>query len=106
MTTVELKKENSKITGFIVSGHSGFKEEGEDIVCASVSSTVWCTVNGLLNIANLPVAYEARDGFVSCNLPSLSKEERDKADLLLDSMEAFLRELSEQYSDFVKVMEV
>ena len=106
MTTVELKKTENRITGFTVSGHAGFAEEGEDIVCASVSSVVWCTVNGLLSLADIPAEYESRDGFISCNLPSLSSSERQKADLLLGSMEAFLRELSEQYPDFVKVMEV
>ncbi len=106
MTTVELKRTENKITAFTVSGHSGYGEEGEDIVCASVSSVVWCTVNGLSEIAGLPVEYESRDGFVSCKIPPLSPSEREKADVLLESMLAFMQSLSEQYSKFVKVMEV
>ncbi|MBE7025794.1 MAG: ribosomal-processing cysteine protease Prp [Ruminococcaceae bacterium] len=106
MTKVEIKRTANKITAFTVCGHSGYGEAGEDIVCASVSAVVWSTVNGLTDIAGLPVEYESRDGFVSCNVPPLSGQEREKADLLLESMVAFLQALSEQYQEFVKVMEV
>lgn len=106
MTTVEIKRTGKQITSFTVCGHTGYGEAGEDIVCASVSSVVWSTVNGLAEIAALPVEYESRDGFVSCHIPPLSKTEREKADLLLESMVAFLETLSGQYREFVKVMEV
>ena len=106
MTTVEFQRTENKITAFTVSGHTGYGEEGDDIVCASVSGVVWCTVNGLSEIAGLPVRYESRDGFVSLKVPPLSEAEREKADVLLESMYAFFVSLSAQYSDFVKIMEV
>ena len=40
MTTVTFYTEGSRITGFDASGHSGYAEEGGDIVCAAVTSTV------------------------------------------------------------------
>ena len=106
MTTVECKRTNEKITAFTVSGHSGYAKEGEDIVCASVSAVVWNTANGLLEVTKLPAKVENRDGYVSCILPPLSEKEREKADLLLESMLRFMQELSGQYQEFVKVMEV
>ena len=33
-----------------ISGHANYDEYGKDIVCASVSSIVYTTVNGILNI--------------------------------------------------------
>ncbi|MBQ7035891.1 MAG: ribosomal-processing cysteine protease Prp [Clostridia bacterium] len=106
MTTVEFKREENKITAFTVSGHTGYGEAGDDIVCASVSSVVWCTVNGLSEIAGLPAEYESREGFVSLKVPPLSDRERETADVLLESMYAFMQSLSAQYSEFVKIMEV
>ncbi len=106
MTTVEIKRAENKITAFTVSGHTGYGEEGDDIVCASISSVVWCTVNGLSEIAGLPVKYENRDGFVSLKVPPLSEMEREKADVLLESMYAFMVSLSKEYGEFVKIMEV
>lgn len=90
---------DGKITQFTVDGHSGFAESGSDIVCASVSSVVWLTINGIekQNLAKLD--YEERDGFVSC---IISDKKGSGADILLDSMVMFITELSSQYKKYLK----
>ena len=40
MTRCEFFTENDRITGFSVSGHSGYAEAGSDIVCAAISAVV------------------------------------------------------------------
>ena len=40
MTTVTFLTEEARIIGFDAEGHSGYAEEGEDIVCAAVTSAV------------------------------------------------------------------
>ena len=40
MTRCEFFMEDERITGFSVSGHSGYAEEGSDIVCAAISALV------------------------------------------------------------------
>ena len=40
MTRCEFFTEDERITGFTVSGHSGYAEAGSDIVCAAVSTAV------------------------------------------------------------------
>ena len=40
MTTVKFVLEDDRISGFSVSGHSGYAKEGSDIVCAAVSASV------------------------------------------------------------------
>ena len=89
----------NKITQFTVEGHSGFAESGSDIVCASVSSVVWLTINGIekQNLAKL--SYEQRDGFVTC---TISEKKDNGADILLDSMVLFIKELSSQYKKYLK----
>lgn len=106
MTTITVKKDNGDITAFTVEGHSGYGEEGSDIVCAGISAVVWTVINGLTEIAGLPARYETREGYTACSIPSLSKEKRMQANLLLDSMMAFLRSLAEQYAEFVRITEV
>jgi len=90
---------DGKITQFTVDGHSGYAESGSDIVCASVSSTVWLTINGIekQNLATL--SYEEGDGFVKC---TISDDRREGADILLNSLVMFITELSEQYKEFLK----
>ena len=90
---------DGKITQFTVEGHSGYAESGSDIVCASVSSVVWLTVNGIekQNLAQL--SYEERDGFVKC---IISGSRMDGADVLLNSLVMCIAELSGQYKEFLK----
>ena len=39
--------------GFAVSGHAGYDDYGHDIVCASVTSAVQMTANGLTEVLEL-----------------------------------------------------
>ena len=54
MTTVTFLTEESRIIGFDAKGHSGYAAEGEDIVCAAVTSAVRlveATVNDVMGPA-------------------------------------------------------
>ena len=53
MTTVSFHTEESRIVGFDVKGHSGYAEEGSDIVCAAITSAVRlveCSLNDVLGL--------------------------------------------------------
>ena len=93
---------DGKITQFTVDGHSGYAESGSDIVCASVSSAVWLTINGIekQNLAKL--SYEERDGFVDCTVSAIRQ---GGADVLLSSFVMFVEELSGQYGEFLKLVQ-
>ena len=45
MTNVTIHKTGEKIVGFIIDGHTGFADFGEDIVCASLSLLAITAVN-------------------------------------------------------------
>ena len=92
-----------KIKKFTVDGHSGFAQSGEDIVCASVSSTVWLTINGIEKKNLARISYTESDGFVEC---TISEKYSDGADVLLDSLIMFIIELSGQYKDYVKFTQI
>ena len=40
MTTVSFRTEEGRVTGFDASGHSGWAEAGEDLLCASITAAV------------------------------------------------------------------
>ena len=71
MTTVSFLVEQSRIVGFDVQGHSGWGEEGSDIVCAAVTSAirlVESTVNDVMGLcASLKV--REKDAKISFRLP-------------------------------------
>ena len=48
--------DDNEITGFDFSGHAGFAESGNDIVCAAVSALVFTTVNSIDQLTALDYA--------------------------------------------------
>ena len=108
MTTIKFRVEGSRITGFDAEGHSGFAPEGEDIVCAAVTSAlrlVECTVNDVLGLA-ASVQVSARDTRIRFRLPGgLSAGAESTCQALLTGLMVYLTGLREEYPDCVEVLE-
>ena len=71
MTTVTFHTAGERITGFTVQGHSGFAPEGEDIVCAAITSAVRlveCAVNDVLGL-EASVKVRQKDASIQLKLP-------------------------------------
>ena len=92
-------KETDKINNIEISGHSGYKDAGSDIVCASVSSICITTVNGILNIDNSALEYKDSDGYLNINIIKHS----DTVDKLIMNMINLLEELKEQYKNYIEI---
>ena len=99
MIKIDIKKENEKVKFIRVSGHSGYAEEGFDIVCASVSSIVITTVDALIRIDEDCLLYTEKDGLLEMAIL--------KHDLIIDTlifnMIDLLMKLSEDYSNYIKI---
>ncbi len=91
---------NGDIVGFHVYGHSGFAEEGEDIVCAAVSSAVYLVMNTVTDIMHIEADVQAEDG--DAVLRILSEDAAVCRDLL-QGLKLHLLSLEEQYSEFINV---
>ena len=100
MITVTFNCSDNLICGFIISGHSGFSEEGSDIICAAVSSAAFMTANTITEILHIDADVAENDGFMSL---SLSKSEAEKSAVVLDGLRLHLTALSEQYTKYIKV---
>ena len=107
MTRCEFFTEDERITGFSVSGHSGYSEEGSDIVCAAISAVVTmaeATINDVLG-AKAKVRVKNEDARVSLTLPA-SCEEEDAVQAVLAGMMLTLCSMRDDYPDFIEVLEV
>ena len=99
--------DEDRITGFSVSGHSGYAENGADIVCAAISAVVTmaeATINEVCG-AKAKVRVKSEDARVTLTLPA-SCDEEDTVQAVLAGMMVTLIGLQEQYSDFIEVLEV
>jgi len=108
MTTVTFHTEGKRITGFDAKGHSGYAEEGEDIVCAAITSTVRlveCTINDVLGLG-AHVKVNENTATVSLRLPAtLPQSTESTCQTLLTGMMVYLSELHDEYPDFIEVLE-
>ena len=107
MTRCEFFRENERITGFSISGHSGYAEAGADIVCAAISAVVTmaeATVNDVCG-AKAKVRVKEEDARVTLTLPA-SCDEEDTIQAVLAGMMVYLIDLRDQYPDFIEVLEV
>ena len=107
MTKCEFFTENDRITGFSVSGHSGYAEAGSDIVCAAVSAAVAmaeATINDVCG-AKAKVRVKEEDARITLMLPT-SCDEEDAVQAVLAGMLLYLCNLRDDYPDYIEVLEV
>ncbi len=102
MTKIYIFKKDDKICGFQVKGHTGYAEEGQDIVCASVSTATQMAVLGLKEVLKLDVEVEMKEGFLLVRLGENSKNNQSAQDLL-STMQQTLQEIAKEYQKYVKM---
>ena len=109
MTTVTFYSEGSRVTGFEVRGHSGYAPEGEDIVCAALTSAVRlveCAVNDVLGL-EASVKVKEQDASISLKLPNgLGQTNESTCQTLLVALMVHFVQLAEEYPDNITVLEV
>ena len=93
------------VTGFEISGHSDFSEQGSDIICSAVSSAAYMAANTLTEVQELDCDITVNDGFMELKL---SKAEAKAAQIVLNGLLLHLDALSKEYADFIdlKISEV
>ena len=107
MTRCEFFTEGDRITGFSVSGHSGYSEAGTDIVCAAISAVVTMaetTINDVCG-AKAKVRVKEEDARVTLTLPA-SCDEEDAVQAALTGMMLTLCSMRDDYPDYIEVLEV
>ena len=108
MTTVTFYSEGSRITGFSVEGHSGLAPEGEDVLCAAVTSAVRlveCAVNDVLGL-EASVKVREKDASISLKLPgSLGQTNESACQTLLTAMMVYFTGLREEYPDHLIILD-
>ena len=107
MTKCEFFTENDRITGFSISGHSGYAESGSDIVCAAISAVVTmaeATINDVCG-AKAKVRVKDEDARITLTLPT-SCDEEEAVQAVLAGMMLTLISMRDDYPDYIEVLEV
>lgn len=94
---IKISISNNKIE---ISGHADFDEYGKDIVCASVSSIVITTINGIIDIDENSIKYEDLNGKLTIEVLN----ENEIVRKLINNMIALLEQLEKDYKDNIKII--
>ena len=108
MTRCEFFTEGERITGFSVSGHSGYAEAGADIVCAAVSAVVTmaeATINDVCGAKAKVRVREQENARITLTLPA-SCDEEESVQAVLAGMMLTLCSMRDDYPDNIEVLEV
>lgn len=100
MTTAKFLFSDDVIISFELSGHSGYAEEGEDIVCSAVSSAVFMAANTITEILKLNPETVVRDGYLKVKM---AFEDARKSKVITDGLYLHLSELQNQYPNNLKL---
>ena len=108
MTSVIFHTVEDRIIGFDAQGHSGYGEQGEDIVCAAVTSAVRleeATVNDVMGLcASVKVNQET--AAISLRLPGgLAPTAESTCQNLMTGLMVYLAQLHDEYPEHIEVLE-
>ncbi len=99
MTTITVYKNNSnQYIGFDASGHSGYANAGEDIVCAAISVLVINTCNSLDCLTETELDVSSQEDLGDIKVRFISSIDQ-KASLLMESMILGLEMIREEYGN-------
>ena len=93
---IKVNKVDNVIT---ISGHANYDDLGKDIVCASVSSIIYTTVNGIFNFDEEVIKFSDEDKMVITVL-----KETKEVKILLNNMFDLLIDLENKYPKNLKIV--
>lgn len=108
MVRAEFLTEGGRVCGFSISGHSGYAEDGSDIVCAAVTSAVRLTEAALNTVLGLGVDFsvDGENAAIRCRVPdTLSPSQQEQCQASMAALLVYLSELKEEYPDNINVVE-
>jgi len=105
MTKVEIFRKNGSIVGYKASGHSGYSEQGSDIICSAITTSLQMTLAGIQEVLKLEPKFKINDGFLDVDLRNISQNKFTEINILTESMALFLRELAKQYPKYIRLVE-
>ncbi len=97
MTKVVFYEKDEKLTGFLIKDHSGYEEEGYDIVCASVSSAAYLTANTLTEIVGAKAEIDLREAYFRFML----KDKLEESENHLKGLRLHLESLAGEYNEYI-----
>ena len=89
--------DQGRIRSFELSGHAGYADSGQDIVCAGVSVLSMAACNGLETFLSVIPKVQEAEGHLTCELVGIPEQELEKAQWILQTMTLGIEQLQSTY---------
>ncbi|MGX7109288.1 ribosomal-processing cysteine protease Prp [Facklamia miroungae] len=107
---ISLSADGQEVKSIEMTGHAGYGEYGQDIVCAAVSSQVISVENSLYQLLNVPVETtinEIEGGYLKLVLPSIhQKKLKQDVQLLMRHLILALEITEQAYPDYIHLKQI
>ncbi len=101
MIKVSFLKKGEDFIGFELSGHSGYAEEGSDIICSAVSSVAYMVANTVTEVIGEKASVTIDDGYMKF----IPEKASDEIQILFKGMTLHLNALAQQYGKYLSCKE-
>lgn len=104
MTAVTFFRCEGDLIGFRAKGHSGYADEGSDIVCAAVSALTQTAEIGLRKVAKAQVktVLDEENALLEVLLCAGQEQPVQAAQIILRTLEEGILDIERQYPDYVR----
>ncbi len=99
MTKIKVFRKDGHIMALEVKGHTGFEEEGKDVVCAGVSVLTQSALLGLKEVAKVETESSIGDGYLFFKIA----EHNVESDAILNTTYLALKDLASGYKRHIKM---
>ena len=100
MIRAQFMRQTGSLCGLSLSGHAGYADKGEDIVCAAVTSAVQLTANGITEVLGLSVPVTVAENSLAFSIPPDSHT----AVLFMEALLLHLNVLADMYTDCIEII--
>ena len=90
-------KRGEILSGFEIEGHSGYAEEGSDIICASVSSVAYMAVNTITDVIGEKADISISDGYFRF----ITESKRNETRVVLEGLKLHVSALADEYKQYI-----
>ena len=100
MIKVRINRKNNIIDSISCIGHAGYADYGKDIVCASFSTMIITTINGIISIDKDAISYTDSNDLKIVNI-----KKDNITNSLLNNLVNMIYELKENYDKNIDIKE-
>jgi uncharacterized protein YsxB (DUF464 family) len=98
-----VRDSRDRLSSFFASGHAGWAEHGQDVVCAALSTALQSAWLGLAEVATVPVDAERGDGTLRLTWPEASRDDA-AVRAIVQTAARTVETIARQYPEIARVI--